>query len=594
MNVINQTTHNINPNFNDMLAYVQQTEKNAVNFSKQIKIRFLRNFTIEPIEPFLKFHLYKALIKPEITYSDYGSIREEILDPNSYLTQNAPEVIVLSLFYHMHDLFNHAHLKTVDDITQEIITLFELVKQKTQALVLINTFIPPFYSSLVTGSIEVEGIPKHYSDVNFYIREYVFKNTSRFIIMDWEKFVRISGENDSMDYRYWYLNKAPFKKTFLNLYAIDIANTVKSLKGHIKKCLILDCDNTLWGGIVGEDGISNIKLHDYDYPGKIFYDFQQTIIRLQSRGILIALCSKNNVEDVLEVLEQHPACLLKLQHLAAYRINWQDKATNIKELAEELNLGLDSFVFVDDNPAECELIKQFLPEITVLQTPKELFLLPQLLIKAGLFETLTLNEADKNRTLSYQQENARRAFAKKFINIEEYFASLNLKIKVHASEESEFSRIAQLTQKTNQFNLSLKRCSDAEIMKIAYNQNMSSWSLWVSDRFGDYGLTGVLIARKESTYLVIDSLLLSCRILSKRIEYAFVKHCMEILSHKWQIKHWYANYFPTERNRQVLDFLLTLGFHKCEETDNMHIYELHEMPRVPNLDFIEILSESIA
>jgi len=575
--------------FNEMLGFVNHIEKNKPSFHRTTHIHFLRNFTIEPIEPFLKFYLYSAHINVHITYSDYDAIHTEILNSDSTLILEQPEFVVLSLFYHVNDLFSHSQYQNLSDLKNYVITLYESLIEKTKSLILINTFIPSSHGTLIQHSADIDGLPAVYEQLNYFINEFASAHASRIILLDWNKYVRLLSEEKSIDHRYWYMNKAPFKKEFLNQYAVDISNIVKLVKGQIKKCLILDCDNTLWGGIIGEDGLEKIKLDYYEYPGKIYYDFQQRIINLYNRGILIVLCSKNNAEDVWNVLDNHPASLLKREHIAAHKINWNDKATNIKEIAEELNLGFDSLVFIDDSAFECGLVSKFIPEITVLQVPKELYLLPQLLLKNKIFESLNINEADKKRTLSYQQEQLRRTSAQQFVDIEEYLKSLNLKLNIHIAKDSEFARIAQLTQKTNQFNLSLKRYTEKEIQQFSQCENTKIFSLWTSDKFGDYGLTGVFIAKNNSNHIYIDSFLQSCRILSKRIEYAFFTYCFEQLKSAWDITtNCYTDYFQTQRNGQIFQFLQMLGFRKMNEKDNFHEYELNQLSLLPNFNFIQI------
>ena len=222
------------------------------------------------------------------------------------------------------------------------------------------------------------------------------QHRAQFFLVDFERIIRLLGEEKTIDYRFWYTSKALFKKDFLNAYAQEIVKIAKALKGRTKKCLVLDCDNTLWGGIIGEDGISGIKLDKHIYPDKLYYEFQQNVINLHERGIIIALCSKNNEEDVWEILDNHPSCLLKRRHVAAWRINWDDKSSNIKSIANELNLGIDSFVFVDDSPLECELVKKMLPDVTVLQVPQKLYTYPKILLHDGWFDTLHISEEDKN------------------------------------------------------------------------------------------------------------------------------------------------------------------------------------------------------
>ena len=586
MNVLNSVNDN---SFNELLAYINNREKTSKPFSHNIKIHFLRNYTIEPLIPFLKYHLYKCDINPIISVSNYDSIQQDILDPDSILAKIKPDLIVLSMHYHVNDLSSHF---TPAELETEIISLFTLLKEKTDACVVVNTQIPVFYSTLMINNVDIYGLPAHFGSLNNVIRDFVMQNSSKFILLDWEKYAQLLGEDNSMDYRYWYLNKAPFKKFFLNVYANDIARIMRVLKGQQKKCLVLDCDGTLWGGIVGEDGIEGIKLDNYDYPGKIYYDFQQTVISLYKQGVIITLCSKNNPDDVWQVIDSHPACLLKREHISAFRINWEDKMTNIISLAQELNLGIDSFVFVDDSHVECDLIRKMLSQVTVLQVPKYLSIYPQMLRKDNVFDVLALNEDDKNRTLRYQQEGFRREYENQFSTIDEYLSSLALKIKILPVTEKEISRIAQLTQKTNQFNLSVRRYTESEIKAFVDSTDSDVYSLQVSDRFGDYGLTGMLIACCKENMIKLDSFLLSCRVLSRRVEYAFLAHCLKYLTDTWSRTRIHAYFLPTDRNMQIQDFLLSTGFYKIGESNNDHIYELDCLPALPRIDFIHVETEN--
>ena len=577
-------------NFNSMLSSINQVEKSNLIFEHTIKIHFLRNFTIEPIENFLKFHFYQSRINPVITYSDYNAILQEILDPTSPLLTQKPDIIILSLFEYSNELFSST--KRLDEMKENIEKIYNQLAQKTDALILVNTNISPSYSSLISISTEIQTTSLFHASLNYFIRNFVAQNNSRFILMDWERYLQLLGENECMDYRYWYMNKAPFKKDFLNCYAKDVARIAKVIKGKSKKCLILDCDNTLWGGIIGEDGLQDIKLDDYEYPGKIFHDFQQSVLSLYNQGVIVVLCSKNNEEDVWQVFDNHPACVLKREHIVAHRINWNDKATNITEIANELNLGLDSVVFVDDSPLECNLVKKLLPSVTVLQVPQNLYSFPQLLFKEELFDILSMNDEDKKRPLMYQQEAGRRESAKQFENIEDYLRDLELTLHIYPVKPSEISRIAQLTQKTNQFNLSVKRYTESEIKYFCESDTSKVFSLVAKDRYGDYGLTGALIASRYNDSVRIDSFLLSCRILSRRIEYAFLFNCLQLLHDEWALTHCFADFFPTNKNSQIKDFLFNTGFNFKEEKEMLHIYELNGMPMMPKIDFIQIELEN--
>jgi FkbH-like protein len=421
------------------------------------------------------------------------------------------------------------------------------------------------------------------------VHDWVKENSPRFCLIDWNRYVRRIGEANSRDYRYWYLSKAPFKRDFLDQLAVELRTIVRSISGLTKKCLVLDCDNTLWGGIIGEDGLEGIKLDGHDYPGRIYYDFQKTILQLVERGILVALCSKNNQQDVFEVLDQHSWCLLKRSHLAAYRINWTDKAANLASLAEELNLGLDSFVFVDDNPRELTLIKQLLPEVTVLQVPGKLYEFPKLLMCDAWFDTFSDAKEDKLRTQLYQTERLRKTEQQQHANLESYLASLEQKATIHGATDSEVPRVAQLTQKTNQFNLTTRRYSDFDIRQFATAGDACVHTLSASDRFGALGLVGVLIAKRQEDTAIVDNLLLSCRALGRELEIAFAIECMNNIADEWEITRWEAEYIPSAKNSQVADFWEKIGFEKIGEENGSTRFGLEtDRPALPVPPHIQI------
>lgn len=559
-----------------------------------VRINFLRNFTVEGIEPFLKYHCLKSGLTPTVTFGNYDMMRQEVLDRGSHLYSSSPDLVVAALHLETYLPQGDTTAWSAPEVMQDLEGFFSDLAGNTDAVIAVNTFVPPFYSDY--GITSTNQLPVHYHEVlrlNQLIREYVRDHASRLILVDWERLVRILGEDESMDYRFWYMSKAPFKKGFLDLYARELIKGARALKGKAKKCLVLDCDNTLWGGVVGEDGPQGIKLDRHSYPGNAFTSFQKSVLRLHRRGVLICLCSKNNEPDVFEVLDQNPQCLVKREHLSAWRVNWQDKACNLRELAQELNLGLDSFVFVDDNPVECGMIRDLIPEVTVLKVPEKLYAYPQLLDVDGLFDTLTLSAEDRERSRMYQQEASRKSEQGKFVSVEEYLSSLELSITVHPARGDELPRVAQLTQKTNQFNLTTRRYSPPQIESFAADANWSMISLHVRDRFGDLGLTGVFMARREGGIGYIDTYLMSCRIIGRNIEVAFLLKALEITERLWEIDSWRAEYLPTKKNQQVANFWPTLGFTELEKNEEGNaLYVLEKSATRPDpISYIAIEEE---
>jgi FkbH-like protein len=562
-------------NLRSLFAAVSRMERDGASIQDRVRVVFLRNVTIEGIEPFLKYYLYAGGVRPEIAFGGYGSVTQDVLGADALVARTEPDLIVLSLMLEEMDPAYGTTGWRSDSVREELEGMFDMLAARTRATIAVNTFFPPLFPELgLALSPDRSDTTTQVSSLNQFIVEYVRQRAPRFCLMDWDRYLRMLGAAASFDSRFWYLSKAPFRKAFLNVYAQELSRIVRALKGRAKKCLVLDCDNTLWGGVIGEDGIEGIKLDRNEYPGKAYYDFQTTVLHLAERGVLIALCSKNNDADVFEVLDNHPACQLKRSHLAAWRVDWQDKAHNVAALAKELNLGLDSFVLVDDSPVECGLIRQLLPEVTVLQVPETLYTYPPLLLKDGLFDILRLTEEDKKRAKLYQSESQRKGARNAFGSVEDYLDSLGTVAVVHRARPSEIPRVAQLTQKTNQFNLTTRRYSERDIQAFAGREDNAVFTLSVKDKLGELGLVGILILVREGPIGRIDSFLLSCRALGRGLESALLGHCLETVQSEWNLDWWHAEYIPTRKNQQVADFWSTSGFAETGNAEGRTTYRL--------------------
>lgn len=563
----------------DLVAAIKAVDAaDAAGLARKSPVRVcvLRNFTLETIEPFLKLHLYRADLGPEVQFGGYDTVQQDILSPDSPLAAApTPDLVVLALMLDRVDP-EHAHPDWVADRAIETLGgLFDALAERTQALIAVNTLLAPWHDPNGIGARPEAGdLVAQMARLNRFITEQVRTRADQFFLVDWERLLRLLGRDAAIDDRYWYLSRAPFKPAFLDLYARELAKLMRALKGKAKKCLVLDCDNTLWGGVIGEDLLAGIKLDANEYPGRAYYDFQATVLRLAARGVMITLCSRNNEADVLEVLDKHPACLIGRQHLVSWRVNWQDKASNITALAEELNIGLDSMVFVDDDSVDCQLVRDMLPEVTVLQVPAKLYTYPDFLLHDGLFDMLSVSAEDSQRQALYQAERTRRRETAKFASLEEYLASLKIVARIHEARPEEVPRLAQLTQKTNQFNLTTRRYSEAEIERFRLSSDHALYSLSVADRFGDAGLTGVCIAARRGDTVTVDSLLLSCRILGRKVDLAFADHVLDELIARWRPAHLQAAYLPTAKNSQVREFWEQFGFTATPGSDGAKHYTL--------------------
>lgn len=390
-------------------------------------------------------------------------------------------------------------------------------------------------------------------------------------VIDFREFTSRYSAADLVDWKYYFISQMGLNPRLSNDFIHWWGKKMDSVALKRKKCIVLDLDNTLWGGVLGEDGLEGIKIGG-DYPGKAFGFFQEALLELEKSGVILAVCSKNNEADVLEAWERVPSMVLRKEHFSARRINWHDKAGNIREIARELNIGLDSMVFLDDNPSERELVSQFLPEVAVPDFPAQPYELPvffQSLVE-NYFQVYSVTDEDRNKTTQYQANAARADAQKHFSDFASFLRSLQIRVTVAEADDVTIPRIAQLTQKTNQFNLTTRRYQDSDIRQFLQD-GWRIWSVSVSDRFGDSGITGCALVHGND----VDSFLLSCRVLGKGIESIFLKTVLSILK-KEGCQAVTAHYVPTQKNAQVADFYEKCGF-SCvgkSEDDKDYVLEL--------------------
>lgn len=453
---------------------------------------------------------------------------------------------------------------------------FVLAKIDTSKIVIALTMEDIYAAPFTEDDFAFRSAIEQYNAALFEVE----KTHSNLKVIDYSEFTRNYPISDIIDWKFYFISQMGINPKLTKDFQNWWNRKLDSIALKRKKCIVLDLDNTLWGGVLGEDGTSGIKIGG-DYPGKAFAFFQKSLLQLSKAGVILTVCSKNNEADVLEAWDKNPFMVLKKEHFAAYRINWTDKATNIKELAEELNIGLDSFVFLDDNPTERELIKQMLPMVSVPDFPSQPYELPvffQQLVN-DYFKVYSITEEDKKKTEQYKANAARAQAQHSFADFGAFLESLDIQITIEVANEFNIPRIAQMTQKTNQFNLTTKRYTDADVKGFWAN----GWKIWcisVADRFGDNGITGCIMVNGDT----IDTFLLSCRILGKGIEKAFVKKILSLLKEEG-LKSVWAHYIPTAKNAQVADFYDRCGF-SCvtEESDGKKAYVLNLMSADLNIE----------
>ena len=401
---------------------------------------------------------------------------------------------------------------------------------------------------------------KAINEFNLNIIQLANENQNIKVIDSLSFYNRYSGEQ-LIDWKYYYISQMLLNPKLAKNFKAWFQTQMDAIHMRRKKCIVLDLDNTLWGGVLGEEGISGIKIGG-DYPGSAFLEFQKSLIELSKLGIILTVCSKNNESDVIEAWEKNPNLLIRKEHIAAYKINWNNKAENIKLLSEELNIGLDSMVFIDDNPAERELVKQIWPMVETPEFPTQPYLLPPFVkdLICNYFQIYNVTNEDKAKTEQYKSNAERLDFQKQFTKYSEYLESLDIQIELQKANKYNISRIAQMTQKTNQFNLTTQRYTESDILDFV-EKNNAVYCINIKDKFGDNGITGIMIIELDYPTLSakINSLLLSCRVLGKNIEDAFVFFVMKQLKSD-SFKTLYATYIPTSNNEQVKMYYEKLGF----------------------------------
>ena len=384
--------------------------------------------------------------------------------------------------------------------------------------------------------------------------------------IDTEDVVATVGRRSAFDSRFYFRNKAPYTPVYMNELARRIAAAARGFGAHFYKVLVLDCDNTLWGGVIGEDLMSGIKLGPHDYPGNIYWRMQHEFAALERRGVVLCLCTKNNPADIDEVLRDHPAMVLRNDDFVIKKVNWEDKPSNLRAIAKALNLGLDSIVFLDDSSFECEAVRQQLPMVKTVQVPSAINTYPAVVQTVKeLFVAGGMSADGQNKTTQYKQRAAAENQKAEFETQEAYLASLELKVELSRNAKASVARISELSQKSNQFNLTTTRYSVAEISRMMEGDDHAVYSLAVSDKFGPAGLTGVAVMRYSGEIACIENFFMSCRVIGRGVETCIWARILADAKARGCQKL-QAQYIPSAKNAQVADFYDRLGLRLESET----------------------------
>jgi FkbH-like protein len=531
-----------------------------------MKLAILGNYATQFLSKPLSKKLRLESSSFELYHAEFNTIDLEFIDTESGLFQFQPEFIVwhestLSL----RDLFYQTKLENRSDFANQYIQRIGNYLDTVRIELPNCKVIFPNHALIFNDNIFGNFGSKHESSwkyqidkINYLLNELSAKK-GNFYIVDSQLQQSIQLITD---YSMVVNAELHFTPEYLNSLSNSVVEIIHVLQGKFKKCVILDLDNTLWGGIIGDDGLENIQIGALGV-GKAFTRFQKWLKELKNRGIILAVCSKNEESIAKLPFLKHPEMVLKLDDIAVFMANWNSKADNINQIQQILNISFDSMVFLDDNPAEREIVRLHLPMVCVPELPIDPSYYLPFLISENLFETVSYSKNDLDRTRQYQEEAKRVELSKSITNMDDYLNSLEMTAKISPFKEIDVERIAQLTQRSNQFNLKTIRYTSIEIERIMSDSNFLTVSAEVADKFGNYGLIGVVIIEIKDSISIIDTWIMSCRVLKRTVEHTLMNYVVDSLL-KLNVQTLIGQYIPTDKNKLVKNLLRDLGMSEIE------------------------------
>ncbi len=499
---------------------------------------------------------------------EYHGIDMDVLDQTSRLYQFAPDYVILLPFWEDVQKFPPL-LADKGDVEQHL----EAVKRYFQGLwerlgairhvrVLQGNFVIPPIRLLGNLEYQEESSRNRFLQL---VNEVLFEDHPPHVtIVDLEALSCNIGKYQWFDYPSYFANKAAVRLDYLPEVAQTFVRQIQAQQGHIRKCLVLDLDNTLWGGVVGDDGYEGIQLDPNNAVGEAFRSFQAYCLALRQRGVLLAVCSKNEEATAKEPFEKNEDMILHLEDIACFIANWKNKAENLQSISQILNIGVDSLVFFDDNPAERAIVKQYLPEVHVVEVPDDPALYVLQMEQEQPFDWLQITKEDLERTASYQENGERDRLLERFVDYGEYLQALDMKGETGNLQQQDVGRFVQLLNKSNQFNLRTVRYTEAEVMQMMGDDTVRCLYGKLRDRFGSYGLISCVILRKNGQMCAIDSWVMSCRVLKRGVENMMFNAILEAARDMECTSLW-GEYIQTKKNQMVATFYEDLGFSVLNE-----------------------------
>jgi FkbH-like protein len=566
-------SHALNGNqLTDLARAIDKLRKANADFAPLAPLRLgiVSNATTSLLAPVLVGTAARHGFAVECVETEFNQGLQAGLDPQSDLNRSKSDVVLLAVNWR--GLFLQSGIGDAADAEQAIeksirylTSMAHAIGTHSGATIIFETIARPPEQLFGSYDLRMPGTLRYLTD-NFNRALAERLHGTPHLLLDVAALAENVGLADWHDNTLWYAAKLAFSQRFLPLYADHVARVLASLRGKSRRCLVLDLDNTLWSGVIGDDGLEGIVLGAGSGVGEAHLETQRVALKLRERGIVLAVSSKNEDDIARRSFREHPDMVLKEAHVAVFQINWQDKASNIKAIADALSLGVESMVLLDDNPAEREQVRQALPEVAVPELPTDAALHSRYLLASGCFEALSFSDEDRIRADYYQTNAARAVMIDASGDLDAFHRSLEMTITFAPFDVVGRDRIAQLIAKSNQFNLTTRRYTPAEIDAIMGAGDVFTLQVRLSDKLGDSGMISVVICRKRVDAWEIDTWLMSCRALGRRVEEA-VLHEIADQARRSGARRLLGRYIPTARNAIVRGHYEKLGFTREEEAD---------------------------
>ena len=528
----------------------------------KIKVSILATFTPDPVVPYLGVALENAGLPAEILVGPYNQVVQECLSADGATAQFAPDILIC--WPRLEELWGRQSLPLSDDPAVYAEDAFNVLAASLEAarrwqslLIFVLPGVPTLRPLGVGDASNPKGVYATASQVREALRQWLAEQQGG-VVFDLEEAIRGVGANKSFDHRLFSLAKIPFSDELFECAGKSMARLIALSRQPARKVVVVDADNTLWGGYVGEDTADEIDLGESG-PGEAYRAFQAFLLELRRAGLLLALCSKNDESDVWQAFAR-PEMRLKRSDLSTWRINWQAKSTNLREISEQLHVGADSLILIDDSPVEIAEVKAALPEVACIRMPEDPVQWVNEIQHAGILDRMPPTSEDLRRAASYHLEQRRHEARQQTASASEYLSTLDVRVSMLEPTSMHLPRLAQLVAKTNQLNLNCKRRSHAELSALCVDRQYLVRLAAATDRFGDYGIVGALIAKVHTDGAELDTFLLSCRALGRGIEEAMIANLFEEVD---QLKNGSSHVFATltecPRNEPARKFFTRLG-----------------------------------